>query len=171
MALTTGSSATDPGATTQAPVPPAPRVVHRRAFLGSRRRQAVAVLVIAGAVAFLLVEGLGNATQYYKTVPQAVADRAQLGKSQFRIMGDVMNDVRETHHHTTFSITWEHVTVPVVDDADPPQLFKPGIPVVLEGHWSGTTFSSDLIMVKHTANYVPAKGEPKSVVQQSASRK
>ena len=31
--------------------------------------------------------------------------------------------------------------------------FRPGIPVVLEGHWQGAAFASDRIMVKHTSEY------------------
>jgi cytochrome c-type biogenesis protein CcmE len=136
-------------------VAPAPRLVGRRALFGSRRRQIAAGAVIAGAVAFLVAEGLGNATEYYKTVPQAVADRAKLGTTQFRIMGTVDNDVRRAGDQTEFSITYELVTAHVIDSKSPPQLFKPGIPVVLEGHWSGSVFMSDLIMVKHTSNYTP----------------
>ena len=136
-------------------VPPAPALVRRRALLGSRRRQIGAGVVMAGAVGFLLFEGLGNATVYYKTVPQAVADRAHLGTSQFRIMGTVDNDVRQAGTQTLFSITYERVTAQIIDSKQPPQLFKPGIPVVLEGHWSGNVFQSDLVMVKHTSNYTP----------------
>ena len=143
--------------TSQQPVavPPAPRVAHRRAFLGSRRRQVVAALVIGGAVSFVLVEGLGNATEYYKTVPQALADKAKLGTSQFRIMGEVDPDVHKVGNQTEFSITYDNATAAVVTSALPPQLFQPRIPVVLEGHWSGAVFVSDLIMVKHTSNYTP----------------
>ena len=139
----------------RAAVPPAPRLVRRRALLGSRRRQVIAALLVGAAVAFLVVEGLGNATEYYKTVPQAVADRPSLGTKHFRIMGTVDNDVRQVGHTTEFSITYERVTAQVVDTDEPPQLFKPGIPVVLEGYWAGSHFQSDLIMIKHTANYTP----------------
>ena len=44
----------------------------------------------------------------------------------------------------------------MVDTGQPPQLFKPGIPVVLEGHWQGAVYASDQIMVKHTASYTEA---------------
>jgi len=145
-------------------IPSAPRLVRRRALLGSRRRQIAAGLVIAGAIAFLLVQGLGNATQYYKTVPQAVADRASLGQTQFRIMGTVDHDVHQVAGQTEFSISYADVTAQVVDRKEPPQLFKPGIPVVLEGHWAGNVFQSDLIMVKHTAIYNPAEKAVMSTV-------
>ncbi len=38
----------------------------------------------------------------------------------------------------TFTIAFNGVEVPVVHDGDPPELFEPGIPVVLEGHWDRT---------------------------------
>lgn len=156
MALTgtppAGSAEASPPA-----IPVAPHLIRRRPLLGSRRRQIVAGLVIAGAIAFLLVQGLGNATQYYKTVPQALTDRASLGSTQFRIMGTVDPDVRQIAGVTEFSISYSDATAPVVDRKEPPQLFKPGVPVVLEGHWAGNVFQSDLIMVKHTAIYNPAE--------------
>jgi cytochrome c-type biogenesis protein CcmE len=144
-------------------VPPAPRVrppVRRRALLASRRRQIGAGLVVVAAIGFLLYEGLGNATEYYKTVPQAVADRTKLGHSQFRIMGTVANDVRQVGHTTEFDISWAGVSAQVVDTEEPPELFKPGIPVVLEGHWQGPLFDSDLIMIKHSSNYTPPTAPP-----------
>jgi cytochrome c-type biogenesis protein CcmE len=42
----------------------------------------------------------------------------------------------------------------VSHQGDPPELFKPGIPVVLEGRFQGATFASDRIMVKHSEDYV-----------------
>lgn len=150
-----------PGASADAPTAPAHGAitgpVRRRALLGSRRRQLLAGAVIAGAIGFLVAQGLGNATQYYKTVPQAVADRASLGRAQFRIMGTVDSDVRQVAGRTQFSISYADVTAQVIDQKEPPQLFKPGVPVVLEGHWAGNVFQSDLIMVKHTAVYNPAE--------------
>jgi cytochrome c-type biogenesis protein CcmE len=116
----------------------------------------VAGVVIAGALAFLLIEGLNNATIYFKTADQAVADRASLGSRQFRIEGTVESDVHQVGTTTAFSIVANGVRVPVVDTGQPPQLFKPGIPVVLVGHWQGDVYASDQIMVKHTASYTEA---------------
>jgi cytochrome c-type biogenesis protein CcmE len=40
---------------------------------------------------------------------------------------------------------------------DPPDLFEPGVPVVLEGRWQGDgddlVFSSDRMLVKHSEEY------------------
>jgi cytochrome c-type biogenesis protein CcmE len=112
--------------------------------------------VILAAIGFLLYQGLSNATEYFKTADQAVADKAQLGSKQFRLEGTVEPDVQQLGSTTRFSVTANGAVVNVVDSTAPPQLFKPGIPVVLEGHWSGNVFASNLIMVKHSASYVGA---------------
>ena len=112
--------------------------------------------MILAAVGFLVWQGLGNATEYFETADQAVAQKAHLGSRQFRIEGTVGNDVRRVGNQTDFTITANGVTVAVVDSYQPPQLFKPGIPVVLEGHWAGAVYDSSQIMVKHTASYSEA---------------
>ncbi len=128
----------------------------RRRLLGTWRRQVVAAVVIVGALAYLLFQGLTNATVYFKTADQAVADRASLGTKPFRIEGTVLDDVRKDGATTTFSIFQNGATVRVIDTAQPSQLFKPGIPVVLEGRWQGAAYAADQIMVKHTASYTEA---------------
>ena len=62
--------------------------------------------------------------------------------------------VRDAGGTTAFNIASKGVVVPVSHTGDPPELFKPGIPVVLEGHFDGDTFASDRIMVKHSEDYV-----------------
>jgi len=42
----------------------------RRPMLGSRRRQVVAGLIVAGVLSYLLFQGLTNATVYFKTADQ-----------------------------------------------------------------------------------------------------
>jgi cytochrome c-type biogenesis protein CcmE len=140
------------------PVPPALRRRPRRRLLASRRRQVIAGAVILGAIGFLLAEGLSNATSYFLYTNQAVAQRASLGTKSFRIEGTVEDDVRRVGQYTDFTITAKGVAVPIVSTGSPTSLFKPGIPVVLDGHWaaSGPIYDSNQIMVKHTASYVEA---------------
>jgi cytochrome c-type biogenesis protein CcmE len=128
----------------------------RRRSLGNRRQRVVAALVIIAALGFLLFRGLTNALDYYLTTTQAVAQRAQLGSSDFRIQGTVMPGLRQIGTKLDFSITSHHVEVKVVSTGSPSQLFKVGMPVVLDGHWQGDTFSSFQIMVQHGSNYVEA---------------
>jgi cytochrome c-type biogenesis protein CcmE len=146
--------------TTKPPrVPPAPPVRRsRRRILATRRRQVVAAVVILAAIGFLVSEGLRNATSYFLYTNQAVAQRASLGTKPFRIEGTVEPGVRRSGEYTDFTIVAHNVAVPVVSTGSPTSLFKPGIPVVLEGHWAATgpVYDSNLIMVKHTASYVAA---------------
>jgi cytochrome c-type biogenesis protein CcmE len=128
----------------------------RRAGLGTRRQRIVALVVILGALGFLVFRGLTNATEYFKTTSEAVRQRAQLGTQDFRIEGTVENDVRNVGSDVHFTIYGGCVAVNVVSTGSPSTLFKPGIPVVLDGHWAGSYYASNLIMVKHTANYVEA---------------
>jgi cytochrome c-type biogenesis protein CcmE len=141
----------------QIPVPPAPRVrgPRARATLGSRARLICVVIVVVGAIGYLLYEGLGNAAVYFRTADQAVAQKASLGTRRFRIEGTVQPDLRNQVDAIDFSIAANGVTVPIVHTGPQPQLFKPGVPVVLEGHWSpdGTYFASDTILVKHDESY------------------
>ncbi len=110
--------------------------------------------MIIAALVVLVFEGLGNATVYFKTADEAVAQRAKLGTHRFRIEGTVQPDVHQVGQDVSFTITSNGVSVPVIHRGDPPQLFKAGIPVVLEGRFQGDHFASDQIMVKHTAQYI-----------------
>jgi cytochrome c-type biogenesis protein CcmE len=116
----------------------------------------VAAIVILAALGFLVARGLANAMNYYLTANQAVAQRAQLGASDFRIQGTVLPGVHQVGTTLHFLITAKHVNVDVVSSGAPPQLFRVGMPVVLAGHWEGNIFSSDQIMVQHGSNYVEA---------------
>ena len=123
----------------------------------NRRRAWLLVLVILGALGFLLLRGLASATTYFYTADQAVHMKAQLGSTRFRIEGSVVpGTVTRDANKVDFQISSNGVVVPVANTGYPPQLFQPGIPVVLEGQFQGDTFVSDLIMVKHTSTYQAA---------------
>ena len=119
----------------------------------SSRRIWIASVVILAALGFLVFKGLGSATVFFKTADEAVRDRDELGTRRFRLEGVVLDDVRQTGNEVSFSVEQNGAKVPVVHQGDPPELFKPTIPVVLEGRWDGDHFASDRIMVKHTESY------------------
>jgi cytochrome c-type biogenesis protein CcmE len=119
------------------------------------RRLWIAGAVVVIALGFLVVRGLGNATLYFRTADEAVAQRAHLGERRFRIEGTVVpGTVKAQATDVAFAIENKGVAVPVRHAGDPPELFRPGIPVVLEGRFRGAVFASDRIMVKHSEAYI-----------------
>ncbi|MGH9165822.1 MAG: cytochrome c maturation protein CcmE [Acidimicrobiales bacterium] len=135
--------------TTEGPTTSAPRLP------GPRRRLWVVGGVIVVALGLLLFQGLSNATVYFKTADEAVSQRASLGERRFRLEGMVVDgSVRRGGQDVDFTVRGERGgLVPVVHDGDVPELFAPGIPVVLEGRWDGTRYRSDRILVRHTSEY------------------
>lgn len=134
-------------------VPSAPRVRPAKPATSKLRIVAVVVIVL-GAIGFLMFKGLGDATVYFKTADEAVAEKDELGDRRFRVEGAVVTDsVRQVGDVVEFEIISAGEVVPVVHQGDPPELFRPGIPVVLEGRWDGDVYASDRIMVKHTTEY------------------
>lgn len=124
-------------------------------MIDTRRRLWLAAAVVVAALGFLVFQGLGNATLYFRTADEAVTQKGQLGERRFRIEGDVVGgSVQRVGDDVSFMLTSKSVEVPVRHKGDPPELFRPGIPVVLEGRFQGDTFSSDRILVKHSETYV-----------------
>ncbi len=116
--------------------------------------------LVVAALGFLLIQGLGNATLYFRTADEAVAQREALGDRRFRIEGDVVpGTVQPEPGGVSFRITANGVEVPISHEGDPPELFQPGIPVVLEGNFDESVFRSDRMLVKHSETYVAENPE------------
>lgn len=144
----------------------------------------VLVLVIVVAIGALLFKTLGDASLFFKNADEAVEQRDDLGSQRFRMLGSVVpgtitkGDV-DGRGAVLFTVSFDGVVADVASFDNPTELFKDGIPVVLEGHWrnastaavsardcTGSTsaafaggakdgwfFASDSILVKHDANY------------------
>ncbi len=112
--------------------------------------------VCLAAVAWLLAVALTSNIEYFRTASEAVANRGHDGTSTFRLAGAVVpGSVHAVSGGVDFEVTDGHATVDVHHLGDPPNLFKPGAPVVVEGHWSHLVFNSDRILIKHGAQYQP----------------
>jgi cytochrome c-type biogenesis protein CcmE len=138
---------------------PRPRPRARR----HRLRFFAVVAVVVGAVVFLLAEGLSSSLAYFDTVPQALAHRATLGTTTFRLEGLVVpGSIRNTSTGTEFTVTGGGRRIHVDNTGSPPALFQPNVPVVAVGHFVGSgpdgiaRFASNQILVKHTSDYIAA---------------
>jgi cytochrome c-type biogenesis protein CcmE len=136
-----------------------PRTAADPAVIPSRHRSPwaygalLAVLLGLGVVVY---QGLTSASLYFYNADEAVAQQAHLGDRRFRLQGTVLGDsIAPTEQGVDFTVAYKGVPVDVHHDGDPPELFQPGIPVVLEGRWdpSGSFFVSDSILVKHSEQY------------------
>ena len=144
--------------------PPVPR---------SRLRLGIVIALVCGAIAFLLVQGLGNATTYFRNADEAVADREDLGTKPFRLQGTVVDVARSEGGATVFDVEYHCVKVAVHHEGDPPQLFRKGVPVVLEGHFTegSDVFESNRIMVRHTEEYRTEERDRLDLAQREACQR
>ncbi|HEY4948239.1 MAG TPA: cytochrome c maturation protein CcmE [Acidimicrobiales bacterium] len=122
----------------------------------SHRLRYVAVgLVLVGSFAFLLAKGLGSALDFYLPADQAVAQQASLGSKTFNLEGVVEpGSIHSTPNGVDFVVTSGSTRLQVDNTGSPPQLFAAGIPVIAVGHFGGSTFLSDQILVKHSSTYI-----------------
>jgi cytochrome c-type biogenesis protein CcmE len=127
-----------------------------------RVRTWAVVAVIVGVLGFVLAKGLGTATLYFREVDRALAERSELGTRRFRIEGVVLDGTIKKSTQAgktvvTFTIQQNGADVNVEHRGDPPELFQPNIPVVLEGAFASATgaplYRSDRILVRHTNEY------------------
>jgi cytochrome c-type biogenesis protein CcmE len=138
-----------------APIPPVPR---------RRGRYVVAVggcVVAIVAIVLLAIELSGNVV-YFRTVSEAIGERHELGTDRFRLAGAVVpGTIVETPRGVRFDVTEGGETVHVDHTGDPPDLFKPKAPVVVEGNFRSdapdAVFVSDRILIKHGNDYEPPK--------------
>jgi cytochrome c-type biogenesis protein CcmE len=142
--------------TTAPPAPPAPSpVAPPPARTSHRLRYALVGLVLVGSFAFLLVKGLGTALNFYLPADQAVQQEASLGGKTFNLEGVVQpGSIRPTPNGVNFVVTAGSTRLQVDNTGSPPQLFAANIPVIAVGHFSGTTFVSNMILVKHSSTYI-----------------
>ncbi|MGV3757936.1 MAG: cytochrome c maturation protein CcmE [Actinomycetota bacterium] len=113
----------------------------------------LAVLLGLGVVVW---QGLTSASLYFYNADEAVAKRDELADKRFRLQGTVLGEtIEQSDDGVDFAVAYNGVEVEVRHQGDPPELFQPGIPVVLEGRWAeaGDHFASDTIKVKHSESY------------------
>ena len=131
---------------------------------GRRIGMGVAAAAIAGAFAYLVYGGIGENLVYFLTPEELMArgDRAydvpvRLGGQV--VPGSVVWNAEQVD--LRFNISDGVKTVPVHSTGAPPQMFRDGIGVVVEGRYHrGGVFESTSVMVKHSNEYrAPKPGE------------
>lgn len=128
---------------------------------------ALVIVAVVAAVALLIFNLLGDAALFFYNADEAVERRDELGSQRFTVQGTPLAEPQPTFRGDTpvlaFAIGYNGAVIDVIHEGDPPDLFQPGVPVVLEGAWrrgSGTSpesdgwhFASDRMLVKHDNDY------------------
>ena len=144
-----------------------PRTMRRLASL-------LLVAAVAGGISFALFRLVSDASLFFLNADEAVERRDELGNQRFRLQGtpvahSVVPTKVEFEQAVAFTVSFAGVTADVVHVGSPPDLFTPGVPVVLEGRWiegrpadleaftcgtnDGHYFASDHMLVKHDNEY------------------
>jgi cytochrome c-type biogenesis protein CcmE len=113
--------------------------------------------VVLVAVAFLLFKFLTSATMYFCDADQVGVKSECSGDKRFRLRGAVVEGtVKNTADGVDFDVMLNGKTIHVQHTGSPPQLFREGIQVVVEGRLvadAPATFASDQLLVKHGEEY------------------
>ena len=123
----------------------------RRVFLG------LSLLVAAAALISISLGSMGENLVYYWNVGELHERRDAAYGATIRLGGVVKEgtvDWRPEESHLSFVLTDGSQDVPVECSGAPPQMFREGIGVLVEGTLTrGGTFTSDRLMVKHSNEY------------------
>ena len=140
-------------------------------------RRVISLLVVAaavGGITFALVRLVTDASLFFLNADEAVERRDELAGQRFRMQGtpvahSVVATLLDFEQAVAFTVSFEGAAADVVHVGSPPDLFTPGVPVVLEGRWveglppdldtfacgvnDGYYFASDHMLVKHDNEY------------------
>lgn len=137
------------------------RVPGRRTRFG---RLAIGILLVAGATGFLVYKATGDNLTYYREVDELLAAPGS-AEGKIRLSGDVVEGsiVRsDVSREIQFAITspnagGESARIPVVYSGSVPDIFKPGIQVVVEGSLQEDgTFRARTLLAKCPSKYQAA---------------
>ena len=144
----------------------------------------VILAVLAGS-GYLLFRTLDDASLFFLSVDRAVAQRDDLGSRRFQLHGTPVPATIDQANSQGQTVVWfalagedEENAAWILHTGDPPDLFQPCVPVVLQGNWEdvqsqtinqirpedrgllrtttfadGYYFASDRILVKHDNDY------------------
>ncbi|MFN4070963.1 MAG: cytochrome c maturation protein CcmE [Thermus caldifontis] len=120
----------------------------------------IGLLLILGALAYLIFGGLGQNLVYFLTPSEYLQDQARYQNRPVRLGGLVKEGtVRydKDRLELRFILTDGAAEVPVVHKGTPPGMFKEGQGVVVEGRFGEGVFHGTNLLVKHSETYQAPK--------------
>lgn len=119
----------------------------------------ISMLIVAGGLIYLGLGQFGQNLVYFFTPSEVVAFPPDYYGKKIRVGGMVVEGSIQIVPSTlkmSFILTDGAATIPVKFEGIPPDLFKEGQGAVVEGYWdSEKAFHSNMIMAKHSEDYMP----------------
>ena len=107
---------------------------------------ALLAVVVAGCVGYLVYSATASSAEYYQTIPEV---RAHPAAGDVRVLGTVEDGYQRQGSQLSFTATDGKASLPVVYSGSVPDLFQPGIQVVVEGRLSGDgVFHASTLLTK-----------------------
>jgi len=138
------------------------RHTNRRATSLDKRKKlglGISLVVIAGGLLYLGLGQFGQNLVYFFTPSEVVGFAPDYYGKKIRVGGMVVQGSLKIIPNTlkmSFTLTDGAATIPVDFEGIPPDLFKEGKGAVVEGYWDRQRrFHSNLIMAKHSEDYMP----------------
>ena len=129
----------------------------------STRSVALGGLLITGILAFVIYQGISTNLVYYMTPSELRAKGISAYGESVRLGGQVRpGSVRwnAKTENLRFILQDPKGSVPVTSQGLPPEMFRPGAGVVVEGRYAGSFFDATNLMIKHGNSYrAPKPGE------------
>ncbi|MBV9278586.1 MAG: cytochrome c maturation protein CcmE [Chloroflexi bacterium] len=113
-------------------------------------------LLIMAVLGFLVYQGLSNNLVYYITPSELHARGTAADGQSFRLGGQVRPGSVHWNASTQalrFILQDPRGWVSVASHGTPPELFRPGAGVVVEGTFTGSSFQATNLMIKHGSDY------------------
>lgn len=125
-----------------------------------RTKYVLGMLLILGALAYMVFGGLGRNLVYFLTPSEYLQDQSRYQNRPVRLGGLVKEGtVRydKDRLELRFTLTDGVAEVPVVHRGTPPGMFKEGQGVVVEGRFREGVFQGSNLLVKHSESYQAPK--------------
>jgi len=119
-------------------------------------------VVLAACLGYLIFAATGSSAEYYQTVPEM---RTHPSTGNVRVLGTVQNDVARSDGglHVRFTAAQGGQSMPVDYYGTLPDIFRPGIPVVVEGKLgSDGVFHAKTLQAKCPSRFSTAAPPPSS---------
>lgn len=129
--------------------------------MNHRRFVIIGAVGVVAIVVALMVTSLSSGLTYYLYPSEALDQRSEFADgSRFRLAGMVVEDsIVEDGAVTRFVVSDGEAEIPVDLEGRVPPLFADGVPVLVEGAWSGDRFAADEAVIRHDENYsIPEEG-------------